>query len=522
MHDAEGAASNSLAGLTTSLLDGRPLIVASNRGPVQYALDEDGRLVAQRGAGGVVTALSAIRDYVPLTWISCALTDGDRRWAEAEGGADSAENLAVRFVTVPSAAFQKYYSTIANPLLWFLQHYMWDPAYRPEIDKTIYDAWENGYLPVNAAFAQLIVREAARQAGWPVVMLHDYHLYPLGGMVRRRLGRAILQHFVHIPWPDPDYWHLLPSPMRRTIFTGLLANDVIGFQTHRAVQNFLHGCRLFLGREVAVDWSRASVEFEGQVTRVRTYPISVDVARLRQVMETRGARRHIARLRQLAGELTIVRVDRAEPSKNIIRGFRAFDILLRRHREFHGRLKFLAFLVPTRTSVPEYRQYVGEIMQTIEAINQRHGTPEWKPIELFYEHNYVQALAGMSLYDVLLVNPIIDGMNLVAKEGPIVNTCDGVLVLSEGAGAFEQLRDGALAVAPADIEGTARALYQALKMSPGERARRAALLRTVIEQNDVVWWLERQLADLLAVRREREAALPRPEAAFRDLLEAAV
>lgn len=492
-------------------LHGRPLIVASNRGPIQYSIDRQGQLRSQRGSGGVVTALSALSEHVPMTWVACALSEGDRQQAETDRAVPSpfGENLTVRFVQVPNRAFRKYYYTIANPLLWFLQHYMWDPPYQPEIDSVTYDAWESGYLRVNGAFAAAISGEAARLGGKPVVMLHDYHLYPLAGMVRSQVPEAVIQHFVHIPWPAPDYWHLLPSEMRQTIFKGLLANDIVGLQTNRAVQNFINGCQVFLAGQVRVDWSTATVLSDGHLTRVRPYPISIDVVGLQETMTSRAALRHQRLLRERLGEQTIVRVDRAEPSKNIVRGFRAFEVLLRRRRELRGRVKFLAFLVPSRTAVPEYRRYQEEIWRTVANINQRYGTEGWQPIEVFYENNYVQALAGMSLYDVLLVNPIIDGMNLVAKEGPTVNARQGVLVLSEGAGAFEQLKDGALAVTPTDLEGTARALYEALKMPADERERRARYLQKVVAEHDVAWWLKRQLEDLVTVSRAPDLSPPR-------------
>jgi trehalose 6-phosphate synthase len=503
-----------LASLAQGLLNGRPLIVASNRGPIQYSLDRDGQLRQQRGSGGVVTALSSLCEHVPMTWVACALSEADRRQAGSESPVLGLfdDKLSLRFVSVPIRTFRKYYFTIANPLLWFLQHYMLDPAYQPEIDHVVYDAWENGYLRVNEAFAATICREASRLGGKPVVMLHDYHLYPLARMVRRGLGDVVIQHFVHIPWPEPDYWHLLPDGMRRIIFDGLLANDIVGFQTNRAVDNFLNGCRVFLRGEVQVQRSAATVRSGDHLTRVRAYPISIDVAGLLDTMTTRSAVRHQRVLREKLGQQTIVRVDRAEPSKNIVRGFRAFDVLLRRHRDLRERVKFMAFLVPSRTSVPEYRRYQEEIWRTVAATNERHGTARWQPIEVFYENNYVQALAGMSLYDVLLVNPIIDGMNLVAKEGPTVNTRHGVLVLSEGAGAFEQLQDGALAVTPTDIEGTARALYQALKMPADERERRARLLQAEVAEHDVGWWLRQQFEDLLSVGRHLDEPPPSPVA----------
>jgi len=208
------------------------------------------------------------------------------------------------------------------------------------------------------------------------------------------------------------------------------------------------------------------------------------------------------KLRLLYGEQTIVRVDRAEPSKNIIRGFRAFDMLLERYPQFQGKVKFIAFLVPTRTHLRPYQRYMEEVTQLIETINNKYGTEEWHPIDFFFENNYMQAMAGMRLYDVLLVNAVIDGMNLVAKEGPTVNTRDGVLILSETVGAHEQLGHFALTVTPTDLEGTTQALYAALTMAPDERKKRATELKRSIEKEDLTNWLRHLLEDVTNLLQE--------------------
>ena len=177
-------------------------------------------------------------------------------------------------------------------------------------------------------------------------------------------------------------------------------------------------------------------------------------------------------------------------------GSSAYDLLLNRHPELKGRVVFLAFLVPSRTHIRQYQRYMEEIRQIIDQINTAHGTEEWTPIRTYLENNYTQAIAGMKLYDVLLVNSVIDGMNLVAKEGPVVNTRDGVLVLSVGAGAHRELSVGALSVSPADIEGTMQAMYQGLTMSAEERADRAHRLRATVEERDNLHWLGSQLQDI--------------------------
>jgi trehalose 6-phosphate synthase len=414
------------------------------------------------------------------------------------------DNLYLRFLIFSRSAYHKYYSVICNPLLWFLQHYMWNSPTTPNIDIITHDAWDNGYVPVNQAFAKAIIQEAKSSKLPPVVILNDYHLYLAGAYIRRQLPDVVIQHFTHIPWPSLPYWQLLPGSMRQAIFQSLCAADIVGLQTVRDVHNFLLCCEASDGG-LEVDYQLHTIKTEGRLVQVKAYPISIDVSGINRLLASARLQEYEQKLRPLCGEQTIVRVDRAEPSKNVIRGFKAFDKLLERYAEFRGKVRFIAFLVPTRSHLKLYQRYIQEITQLIEDINSKYGTEEWYPIDFFYENNYVQALAGMRLYDVLLVNAVIDGMNLVAKEGPTVNNRDGVLVLSETVGAHDQLGQNALTVSPADLEGTTQALYTALTMPPRERKKRAAALKKSIEGEDITDWLLRLLKDAADLAEERSA-----------------
>jgi trehalose 6-phosphate synthase len=490
------------------LLGNRRLIIASNRGPVQYNVAEDGTLEALRGGGGVVTALSSLGRYVKdFTWVCCTLGKGDRRAAKAAKSRRfrlplEEQNSYLRFVAPPEKAYHKYYNIVCNSLLWLLQHYMYDSYRSPTIDNRLYDAWQNGYVPVNRAFAEAIIAEAKKGDAPPLIMLHDYQLYLVTGHVRSQMPEVILQHFVHIPWPDARYWQLLPSMMYRSILESLCAADIVGLQTGRDARNFLEICEFALpGAEV--DWQSHTINWNGRRIRVASYPISIDVANLMTLACSTQVQEYEEQLRPYLGEQTIVRVDRVDPSKNIIRGLRAFRILLQRHPQFRGKVKLIFFLVPSRSGVKLYQRYAQEVMELVAAINAKYEDEEWQPVKVFYENNYPQAIAGLRHYDVLLVNSVLDGMNLVAKEGPIVNTRDGVLILSEGAGAHEQLGASALSVAPADLEGTAQALYAALTMPLEERKRRAAALRKAIEAEDITLWLYRQFEDIKALTQKQ-------------------
>ncbi len=485
------------------LLANRRLIIASNRGPLEYHIEDDGSLSSRRGSGGMVTALMAAARFVPATWVAAAMTEGDRRAAETANGnllRVPDHEMHLRLVTVPQTTYQRHYYVFCNPLLWFVQHFMWNTPRTPNIGRAVYEAWESGYIPVNESIAQAVIDEVRASPEPAYVLLQDYHLYLAPAFVRREVPDATILHFTHIPWPGPRYWGLLPEFMRRRIHEDMCACDIVGLQTMADVRNFLHCCESMLDG-VDIDFSQRLVRYRGRTTRIRHYPISIDTAGLLAYAESREVQSYKDRLRPLLGDQTIVRVDRSEPSKNIVRGLRAWELLLERHPEFRGKVNFLQFLVPSRSELGVYQTYTDEIFELVESINDHFGDVGWQPIHVLYENNYAQAIAGMYFYDVLLVNPIIDGMNLVSKEGPLVNKGDGVLILSELAGSSEQLSGFSLNVSPTDLEGTVRALHQALTMPEEERHRRARALKRLIQEQDISHWMESQFQDLAAVSR---------------------
>ncbi|HXG42875.1 MAG TPA: trehalose-6-phosphate synthase [Dehalococcoidia bacterium] len=501
--DVQGLLARKLARLEElcrRVLDSRRLIVASNRGPIEFVRRTDGSLQPRRGSGGLVTALLSAARFVPVTWVAAAMDDKDREAAQAHSGVIELEdmNMRLRLVVVPERTYHRYYYVFANPLLWFVQHYMWNAPWSPIIGRAVHQAWDAGYVPVNRAFARAIAEEASQQGGAPLVIVHDYHLYLVPAEVKSLLPEATVLHFTHIPWPAPRYWGLLPRHMRQAIHASLCAADIVGMQTRSDARNFLYACEHILP-DAAVDHQHFTITYEGHTTYVAHYPVSVDVQGLSELAESAEVERYRQRLAPLLADCTVVRVDRAEPSKNIVRSLRAWEEFLWRYPDFQRRSVLLQFLVPSRTELDVYRNYVDEVFQLTDEINDRFGDEEWQPVHVFYEHNYPQAIAALSLYDVLFVSPIIDGMNLVAKEGPLVNRRDGVLVLSEMAGAHEQLREAAISVCPTDMEGMVQALYQACTMPRQERRQRADALRRLVQEEDILHWLEAQLRDLWAV-----------------------
>ena len=490
------------------------LIIASNRGPVEFQLSHDDKsLKARRGAGGVVTALIDTGNRMEVTWVALTMTEGDRLAAQQARRHDGliqsplpGQKMQLRYIPVSKEVYRKHYEKISNEILWFLQHYLYDPTEESSAASQLQDAWNNGYYVANQAIADAVNAEIEREATTPVVMLHDYHLYLAPAMIRKSHPEIVMQQFIHIPWPDVRLWHFLPSNIAQAIYSGLVGNDIIGFQTERDARNFLEGAHTLLDGAV-VDFEEGAVWWQGHCTKARAYPISISVTEERRVVNSAAGRRAAEAIKPLLCEHTIMRVDRIEPTKNILRGFQAYKDVLEQHPELRGKVTFLAFLVPSRQSLPAYRRFDADVRAIIDEINTMYGSQDWTPIQPFYGNDRVRALAAMQFYDVLLVNPIIDGMNLVAKEGPVVNQCNGVLVLSRTAGAFQQLAKGSIPTSPIDVAETAQALYKALTLSPEERHTKATLARQAVERNDLDMWLNKQIRDINELL-ERHSPVP--------------
>jgi trehalose 6-phosphate synthase len=317
-------------------------------------------------------------------------------------------------------------------------------------------------------------------------------------MVRATRPDLFIHHFTHIPWPQPEAWRLWPPRMREAVFRGLLGCDIVGFHTLRYVRNFLLGCEELLGAEV--DFAASTVLYAGRETVVRHYPISVDEASLLELAASPEVADRRADIAATRTEKMVLRVDRTDPSKNIVRGFTAFARLLELHPDLCGRVAFLALLQPSRQDVPQYAAYLREIHETVDAINARFATPEWTPIDLRLADDLPAAIAAYATFDVLMVNPVFDGMNLVAKEALLVNETGGVLALSENAGAHAELGAVAITLHPFDIEQQADALYEALIMPLSERRARHEMGAAIVRTNDVQKWLQQQLSDIELLR----------------------
>jgi len=416
------------------------------------------------------------------------MTDEDRVVAgEHDGEALDDVQCRLRLVVHERDVYERFYTVAANPTLWFVQHLLWNLGVTPDFGDARHLAWTNGYVPVNEGMARAVIDELDRAPG-AAVFFHDYHLYVAPAIVRRERPDALSSHFVHVPWPESDAWTVLPDAVRRDVFAGLLANDVVGFHTARWSRNFRRGCIDVLGAQVDGD----VVLHDGRRTFVTSHPIGIDPGEFDALKDDDKVRARERELAAVRPEVLVVRVDRTDPSKNIVRGFRAFGLYLERHPEMRKRVKLLALLDPSRQDVPEYADYVAAVEREAAALGDA--------VDLRIGDDFPRSVAAYKQFDVLLVNAVFDGLNLVSKEGPFVNERDGVLILSENTGSHEELGEWALSVNPFDVSAQADAIHAAVTMDEGERRRRAGALRAHLREHDLAAWGAAQMADLDRVR----------------------
>jgi trehalose 6-phosphate synthase len=496
-----------------------PVVVLSHRGPVSFTSDGAGGRTASRGAGGLVTALTGLAEHLEdAVWVCVAAGGEDAAVAREARGAvrrlafdphptllddgesGGARHLDIRFVEIPGEVHEPFYATIANPLLWFVQHRLYGLATAPVLGRDERAAWEAGYVVANQLAADAVAEQVEQAGGRAAVLLHDYHFYLVAGLVRERCPDVLLSHFVHIPWPGPDAWRVLPPDMREAILRGLLACDVVGFHTSGDARAFLLCVQELLG--LPVDLEDMSTRVGQRLVRARSYPISIDVGSLENVAASDAVNEYLRELPE-AGAL-VLRVDRTDPSKNIVRGFLAYELLLEEHPELHGEVVFLALLQPSRQDVPEYAAYLTEIGAAAARVNARWGTATWQPVDLRLASDFNLAVAAYRRCDVLVVNAVADGMNLVAKEAVVVNEHNMVLALSEATGAHGELGHFAVTLHPFDTAQQADALHQALTMPVADRAALLGHAAEVVRRNDVGRWLRVQLADFVTFAYEAD------------------
>ncbi len=456
---------------------GADLVIASNRGPLSFSLDSNGRAVPAGSAGGLAGALHPLLEGSGATWVACAMSEADRK-ATTEG-LMTERGLRLVMVQPDPDTDRMAYDVVSNATLWFVHHSLFDLPRRPRFDRHFSTAWE-AYRELNRSFASAIDDAAGDGA---TVLVQDYHLCLVPEMLAERRPDLRTVHFTHTPFADPTALRVLPSAVAGQILRGMAAAAACGFHTTRWESAFRACCA-----DMGIEPRRSFVS-----------PLTPDSDHLAERAESAECRSAGERLDDvLQGRRMILRVDRIEPAKNLLRGFWAMDELLRARPDLRGGVVMLALAYASRQTLPEYLAYGAEVEQVARRVNDTWATDDWTPIILDVADDAGRSLAALMRYDVLLVNPLRDGLNLVAKEGPLVNTTDGVVALSREAGAFAELHDHALEVNPFDVAGTADVLARALDMAPGERARRAEGLRSVVARRKPGDWLADQLAAAVA------------------------
>lgn len=451
----------------------QPVVIASNRGPISFSLDGED-LVGRRGGGGLVSGLVPLVEEGRATWIAAASSTADQQAAEEGDGIATADGLSARLLTIKPRIYSDYYDVISNSTLWFVHHGLFDLTRDPSYDTDWWDAWGN-YRKVNSTFATAIVEHAPRNA---TVLIQDYHLTLLAPDIRAERDDLHLVHFHHTPFAGPDGARVLPPNAMQEMLRGLAGHDACGFHTGTWSSNYRATQRRLGNRDVST--------FEAT--------LSSDLASLQRTAESDECISARAELEDLAGGRRIIaRVDRMELSKNIVRGFDAFNRLLESRPDLRGAVVFLATCYPSRENVPAYARYRQEVLEAAEVVNDRWGTGSWTPVSLMTDDDFPRSVALLMIYDVLLVNPIRDGLNLVAKEGPAVNQRHGQLALSDQAGAFAELEDAADEVFPFDVAQTAEVLGRCLDREAEEREFRATQLREIVNQRTPADWLRDQL-----------------------------
>ncbi len=448
-------------------------MLVSNRGPLSFR-DDGGELVATRGGGGLVSGLAPLVADTDALWIAAALSDADR--TAASRGVIEADGLRARTLAIDPETLAQAYDGVCNSMLWFLHHGLHDLSRRPIIDAGFRTAWA-AYRRYNHAFADVVVEEAPEGA---VVLVQDYHLALLGPLLRERRPDLRSVHFSHTPFAPPHLMRVLPHDLAVELLEGMAGHDACGFHSERWARDFRAGCAEIAGIDDAATF---------------VSPLAPDAADIRGVAGSERCGTEVDRIDvELGSRRLIVRVDRIELSKNLLRGFRAYDTMLRNRPDLRGTVVFRALGYPSREGLPEYLAYRSEIEALADVVNRRWATPDWQPIELDLVDDFPKSVAHLRRYDVLLVNPIRDGLNLVAEEGPLVNERDGTVVLSREAGVHDVLAGTVRSVNPYDIADQADALAEALDMDASTRTRTATELRRRAEARGPADWLADQLA----------------------------
>ncbi|MCA9583229.1 MAG: trehalose-6-phosphate synthase, partial [Myxococcales bacterium] len=453
------------------------LVIASNRGPVTFA-EQGGELVSSRAGGGLATGLAPLVEHNDrVQWIASAVSGADLRAAKSNA---QVPEFNLGYVTMDPARYNLAYNKISNEILWYLSHGFWDGLTTPRFEGGWRKAWD-AYRELNRRFSDAIGSAAPQGSA---VLVQDYHLSLVGDMLKQDRPDLRTVHFTHTPFSGPEEFGRLPDLIQEDLLKGMAGFGACGFHTGRWARRFGQTCD----------------EFLGHTPETFVAPLGVDPASVRKVAHSQEADRWAKEIRARAGDRQIIgRTDRIELSKNILTGFEAYDDLLQHNPDLRNKVSFVASIFPSRTDVDDYVAYTERVKAKAAEINRRYGTADWEPIILYTEdNNYARGMAVLRESDVVLVNPVRDGLNLVAKETAIVGERNPTLVLSREAGFYDELKaagseDSVLGINPFDVEQTTQALRDALTLSPEQRVARTSRLRAAVEGRSPRDWLDDQL-----------------------------
>ncbi|MFZ4516148.1 MAG: alpha,alpha-trehalose-phosphate synthase (UDP-forming) [Acidimicrobiia bacterium] len=456
------------------------MIVVSHRGPYTFFEDQNGTLETRRGAGGVVSALGPLvhGNIAELssrtTWIAAAIGPGDRR--AAQQGITAFPGVDLLLLDLPVEQHRLHYDVASNEVLWFLHHGIFDLVHAPNFDPAFDDAWA-AYRSINAQFADAVCAHADEGE---LVFVQDYQLALVPAYVLDRRPDLRVLHFHHIPFCGPNSIRVLPDAIAFE-YLNALSRTRIGFHSERWANAYRASAHEILGdREIAAPY---------------VAQLGPDLEALESAAHSPEAAEAIAWLDACTRDhVRIVRTDRVEPTKNLVRGFAAYELFLEQHPEWAARVTFVTCAYRSRESISLYRKYADEVTEIAARINARFGTPDWEPIVFDVRDDHARSVAAMAHADVVLVNPLKDGLNLVALEAAAINARDGIVICSRDAGAFDVLEAGVLGINPFDIEGTADAIATAVTMASDARHKLAATARQIATSASPTTWLRDCLA----------------------------
>lgn len=472
------------------------LVVASNRGPVQYWLDATGSITPQPAAGGLAGIINNALQGRKATWISAALSEGD--CAQAANGGVAYQIADCQHLILPLDGYLKeqYYNQIANRTIWLLQHRLAHLAHKEGFDFKFRESW-TAFRKVNSYFADACAKVASRKS---VVITADYHLSLVPAMLRQKRPDIRIAHFTACPWVDPEYFAILPDNARKELLAGMLGADLLEFTSPRWSENFFACCA---AAGYKVDMEKRTILAGKQTARISELAVGVDAEELLSRIDSAEVAMHCSAIAQkFAGMSLIVRAERLDPSKNALRGLAAFELLLDSKPSLREKVSLFLHLYASRTELPEYLAYALQVVRKVAEINARFGTADWQPCTLDQSDSPSRGLAALMMADVVVVNSVVDAVNLVAKEVPVIGRKNPVLILSHTAGAADDLGEGAVLVNPFDAAELSDAMFASLNMSPSERVTRTAKLRRGATRMGPKDWLAGLLADLNRAQRD--------------------